>query len=696
MARRLDEMLRKVHGKWALVSRRDPSRVLQYYHGLHDQKPSAAWASKVERRVHAAQAQGRSQLNELFDKPLPVKWHSIRNGQRGDFVLTVTDPSTGKETVHDYELEIYYSDEYNIDQNIIISPTRMNSFIRQHKKQGLIVSFSRWINDNHNEYDLTGDLGPAAAQVLATVIHHVVRFVKDTNTTWITFTGSGESRRKLYQLLAKRVSAQMGWVSRQCRIGDSDTAQFMAWTPALDHEYWQGCSSIVQPIPGTAQFESHVHVEESINTAYPWTWQYQEPRMYTANFTTRDNDTIEFKAYRDLLGTNRSWEIYFDANRSYELTKRNDARRILATIVDIMLDLVRQTNIDIMYFTAMEPNRFRVYHQLAKKFSNRTDYQVITERKLLRKIDPTLASEGVIAVCKPAVLQSIGTVMESFDSTYSWQWTQQEVYCWKTEFTTRNHDVIRFMAFDETHYGMPNTWSIEFKSNGAYELTHMHDIQVLSTIISIARSFVQAKTPELLVFTATHRRIKLYMRIIDRLINDFEYVQVHDRHILKHLQLDDQSTVVLAHEPVYRQLLDTVALLESREHTHEWHWASSAEKNLVAEFCTEDHGTVQVHFDRTIELRDGVNVPTWRINFLRDGHQHIASRGNAAIMFDTISSILDAFVGRFEHAPMHLAFVAYEPAKRELYRQLVETFAENNGYSIEIAGAHQFNLDQQD
>jgi hypothetical protein len=50
---RIDEVLRKVNGKWALVSRKDPTKVLQYYHGPHDQKPSAAWVSKVERRVHS-------------------------------------------------------------------------------------------------------------------------------------------------------------------------------------------------------------------------------------------------------------------------------------------------------------------------------------------------------------------------------------------------------------------------------------------------------------------------------------------------------------------------------------------------------------------------------------------------------------------------------------------------------------------
>jgi hypothetical protein len=213
-----------------------------------------------------------NQLNELFDKPLPIKWTRFRDGQQGDFAITVTDPNTGKEVVHDYELAILYSNNRNIYYyDEIISPTRMASFIKQHKNHGLIISFSRWVNDNESEYDLTGDLGPAAAQVLATVMHHVVNFVKNSNTTWVTFTGSGESRRKLYQLLVKRVSSQMGWRSRQCTEGD--TAQFMAWTPALDHEYWQGCHPIVHPIPGTDQFESRSDSRKTIrrketNTMY--------------------------------------------------------------------------------------------------------------------------------------------------------------------------------------------------------------------------------------------------------------------------------------------------------------------------------------------------------------------------------------------------------------------------------------------
>ncbi len=45
----ISEKLTKVDGKWALVSRKDPTKVLQYYDG--DGKPSDEWVSKVEKRV---------------------------------------------------------------------------------------------------------------------------------------------------------------------------------------------------------------------------------------------------------------------------------------------------------------------------------------------------------------------------------------------------------------------------------------------------------------------------------------------------------------------------------------------------------------------------------------------------------------------------------------------------------------------
>ena len=51
---KLDEMLKQVktpegETKWAVVSKSDPSKVLQYYQG--EGKPSKEWFNKVERRI---------------------------------------------------------------------------------------------------------------------------------------------------------------------------------------------------------------------------------------------------------------------------------------------------------------------------------------------------------------------------------------------------------------------------------------------------------------------------------------------------------------------------------------------------------------------------------------------------------------------------------------------------------------------
>lgn len=43
------EMVRKVNGKWALVSTTKPHKVLQYYHG--SEYPSKEWIDSAEQRV---------------------------------------------------------------------------------------------------------------------------------------------------------------------------------------------------------------------------------------------------------------------------------------------------------------------------------------------------------------------------------------------------------------------------------------------------------------------------------------------------------------------------------------------------------------------------------------------------------------------------------------------------------------------
>lgn len=62
-AEEISETLKKVKGKWALVSRHDPKKVLQYYHGAGH--PSKEWISKVERRVHSF-SESKDQKPKVF------------------------------------------------------------------------------------------------------------------------------------------------------------------------------------------------------------------------------------------------------------------------------------------------------------------------------------------------------------------------------------------------------------------------------------------------------------------------------------------------------------------------------------------------------------------------------------------------------------------------------------------------------
>ena len=80
----ITETLKKVRGKWALVSRHKPEKVLQYYHGSGH--PSKEWVSKVERRVHSFESQiveRRETFTDIMpDGDITYTWHREERSQQ--------------------------------------------------------------------------------------------------------------------------------------------------------------------------------------------------------------------------------------------------------------------------------------------------------------------------------------------------------------------------------------------------------------------------------------------------------------------------------------------------------------------------------------------------------------------------------------------------------------------------------------
>jgi 5'(3')-deoxyribonucleotidase len=112
----LEETLKKVKGKWALVSRHNPKKVLQYYHG--SQHPSKNWVSKVERRVHSFESQ---------NKILPIN-QDDEGGNLEGYVVDTTQE----------QIPNYLSSQG-------ASPNLINSIINTYKRVGLIRNM--WVDE---------------------------------------------------------------------------------------------------------------------------------------------------------------------------------------------------------------------------------------------------------------------------------------------------------------------------------------------------------------------------------------------------------------------------------------------------------------------------------------------------------------------------------------------------------------------
>jgi hypothetical protein len=85
----LIEKLAQRNGRWALVSKSDPKKVLQYYRGPKGERPSQDWVKDVERRVHsfedAAGVGTITKQNQTVDVgPNEVKKQAAKWGNKVD------------------------------------------------------------------------------------------------------------------------------------------------------------------------------------------------------------------------------------------------------------------------------------------------------------------------------------------------------------------------------------------------------------------------------------------------------------------------------------------------------------------------------------------------------------------------------------------------------------------------------------
>ena len=266
-------------------------------------------------------------------------------------------------------------------------------------------------------YDVTG-MGDAF-RVMATVTRIVKQFVTANDPEEMTFNAKEKSRIKLYDRFLKNIQQALPNYTATSMVSANGTKYYTLTkrafrrtppasppaTPADTHATYADTPTTKPPIT------------EALKDAYPWTWNVQLPAVansvngelsggrYEAQFQGEYGYDIVIKCTRLSFMTNKShgtaveWEFIFapdfiswskmldkhyikrqadmDAGRvpsnrrigQYRATGAGDEFRVMATIVNIMLDFMKREKPDVIMYTANmdEPSRAKLYKRLTEK-----------------------------------------------------------------------------------------------------------------------------------------------------------------------------------------------------------------------------------------------------------------------------------------------------------------------------------------
>lgn len=132
-------------------------------------------------------------------------------------------------------------------------------------------------------------------------------------------------------------------------------------------------------------------------------------------------------------------------------------------------------------------------------------------------------------------------LLESFDQPVAWQWTGKTPYRMEAAFTVDDPagPIAYDVSFERTEMSptMSNTWHVEFGYKDDSEWTpegptddpHRlggtgHQMQVLATVVAIAKEFLRTIRPQRLTFFGKQDspgRQKVYQRLLQRAVQQF-------------------------------------------------------------------------------------------------------------------------------------------------------------------------------
>jgi len=132
-------------------------------------------------------------------------------------------------------------------------------------------------------------------------------------------------------------------------------------------------------------------VKESFDTGFDWKWRYKSSSKYSAEFIfgTNKDDVMDVSMYRWI---DDAWEIEFGTNIEHgQRTKKNtmgiqnfdDPRmkfKIFGTVLAIIKQFLDKVKPEVIYFTAKETSRKKLYKTMLNKFAKKIKmgFEIVT------------------------------------------------------------------------------------------------------------------------------------------------------------------------------------------------------------------------------------------------------------------------------------------------------------------------------
>lgn len=116
-------------------------------------------------------------------------------------------------------------------------------------------------------------------------------------------------------------------------------------------------------------------LSEVFNMPYPWKVTEQDVDYFQAEFDVKE-DNVKYAV--DISESNlnvHEWNVEFsriemgNPHPEFDTTGTGDQQRIFATVIDIVKAFMKLPDIDpvhMLYFTAKEPSRMKLYQRLAR------------------------------------------------------------------------------------------------------------------------------------------------------------------------------------------------------------------------------------------------------------------------------------------------------------------------------------------